>query len=251
MPSSCYRFVVSADSASPNANPILIPARMAAIDVGLAYRATRERIVEMLADASPEVWETPVPHCPEWTVRETVAHLSGIVDDALNANMAGVATDEWTAAQVAKRASTSGPSILEEWTTYAPFVDARATEAGLGLSQLLFDAVNHEHDLRHALGRPGARESDALWVAAHFVSANITSRYRTFNLNPISLIVDGEALMGSHDIELRGTTFDIVRAACSRRSLGQIRALDWRGKVTEDHFAKLFPFVPPAVDIVE
>jgi uncharacterized protein (TIGR03083 family) len=229
----------------------VVPQRILSIDVGAAYRGVRERIVELTMSLSEREWEKPVPHCPDWTVRQTVAHLAGIVDDALNDNMSGVATDAWTAVQVAKRADMAGPEIMAEWTTYAPFVDARATEVGLGLAQLLFDAVNHEHDLRHALGRPGARDSDALWVAAHFVSANITTRCVAAGLEPIRLIVDDEPLTGPYDSEFRATVFEIVRAACSRRSLNQIAALDWRGSVTDEHLRLFSLFVPPSADIIE
>ncbi len=215
------------------------------------YRGVRERIVEMTEHLSDREWEKPVPHCPDWTVRQTVAHLAGIVDDALNGNMTGVATDPWTAVQVAKRAGMAGPEIIREWTTYAPFVDAHATEAGLGLAQLLFDASNHEHDLRHALGRPEARDSDALWVAAHFVSANINKRYLAAGVEPIRLIVDGELLTGAYGIELRASVFETVRAASSRRSLSQVAALDWSGSVTQEHFRLFNPFVPPSADIIE
>ena len=229
---------------------VMIPSRIASIDVGDAYRGVRDRVVELTSGLSAEGWEQVVPHCPNWKVRQTIAHLAGIVDDALNGNMVGVATDPWTAAQIAKRAETPGPVIIEEWTTYGPFVDARATELGLSLAQLLFDAVNHEHDLRHALHAPGRRDSDALWVAAHFVSANINSRFNAKGLEPITLVVDGEALTGRHPIELHGTVFDVVRAACSRRSLAQIRSMHWVGDPSA-HIDKLFPFTPPPHDIEE
>ena len=239
---SCYVRSVPPD--------VVIPARITSIDVGAAYRGVRDRVVELTSGLSAEGWEQVVPHCPNWTVRQTIAHLSGIVDDALNDNMVGVATDPWTAAQIAERADTPGPAIIEEWTTYAPFVDARATELGLSLAQLLFDAVNHEHDLRHALKSPGRRDSDALWVAAHFVSVNINSRFDANGLEPITLIVDDEALTGRHAIALHGSVFDVVRAACSRRSLAQIRSMHWVGDPSA-HIDKLFPFTPPPHDIEE
>ena len=228
----------------------MVPARILSVDVGAAYRGVRERIVELTSAISLGDWERDVPHCPGWSVRQTVAHLGGIVDDAPNGNMAGVATDPWTAAQVEKRVGWTGAEILEEWTTYAPFVDARATELGLGLAQLVFDAVNHEHDLRHALGQPGARDSDAVWVAAHFVSANIKARLEARSLEPIGIVVDGEPLTSRHPLELHGSVFDVVRAGCARRSLGQIHRMQWTGDPTA-YVDQLFPFTPPSHDIDE
>ena len=164
--------------------------------------------------------------------------------------MNGVATDPWTAAQVSKRADLTGPQIIEEWVTYGPFVDARASGMGLALGRLLFDAVNHEHDLRFALQVPGARDSDALWVGIHFVSANINPRLAGHGLAPLAVVVDGGYLTPVADVELHGNVFDIVRSACARRSVNQIRGMRWKGDASK-HYDKLFPFTPPEEDIPE
>lgn len=224
--------------------------RTSMIDVGAAYRDLRARISMISRGLNAEQWERVVPHCPAWTVRQTLAHLSGIVDDAINGNMTGVATDEWTDAQVAKRATMAGPEIMDEWQTYGPFVDARASEAGLSLGQLLFDAVNHEHDLRYALGEPGARDSDALWVALHFVCTHMNPRLAGHGLAGLAIVVGGTRMTPSASVEVHGSLFDIVRASASRRSLTQVQQMHWVGDASQ-HFDKLYPFSPPECDINE
>ena len=129
----------------------ITPELLVNVDVGAAYRELRERVTAFVDDLTDDQWEQPVPHCPQWSVRQTLAHLTGVIDDAIHQNMEGVTTPAWTQAQVDKRGERTGPEIVEEWNTTAPFVEAVATERGMGLSQLLFDAATHEHDLRHVL----------------------------------------------------------------------------------------------------
>jgi uncharacterized protein (TIGR03083 family) len=199
------------------------------IDVGAAYRELRIRVLDLVRELTDSQWETIVPHCPEWTIRQTLAHLAGVVDDGINGNMTGVATDPWTKAHVDKRAEKTGPEIAEEWATWAPFVEARASEAGLALSQLLFDAVSHEHDLRFALNKPGARTSAALDVALHFL---VTRFQQRAGGSPIRLTINGveriTADQAKPDAPLLDTTaFDAVRSIGSRRSKAEVLSLGW------------------------
>jgi uncharacterized protein (TIGR03083 family) len=203
------------------------PESLAAIDVGLAYRDLRERVTTLLVGLEAEQWERIVPHCPEWTVRQTLAHMTGVIDDAINQNMAGVATPPWTQAHLDKRAGRSGPEVLDEWNTYAPFVEAVASQRGMALSQLLFDAVTHEHDLRHTLGSPGARDSTAVAVGLGFVVSRLVSQAGG---SPARIIVDGTEFIGDAEEGkpvLRASAFDVVRSVGSRRSREQVEALDW------------------------
>ncbi len=197
------------------------------IDVGAAYRELRLRVLTLVAALSPDEWERDVPHCSEWTVRQTLAHLAGIVDDGINNNMVGVTTPTWTAAQVAKRADHTGPQIAEEWATYAPFVEARATERGMAMAQMLFDAYTHEHDLRHALGQPGDRDSTASIVSLGFIASRAATREGGY---PVQVNVGGVDLIDGCPIDapkLTASAFDVIRSIGSRRSRDQVEALEW------------------------
>lgn len=224
------------------------PAVLATIDVGAAYRDLRERVTAFLAGLSEAQWGQVVPHCPEWTVRQTVAHLAGVIDDAVNQNMEGVATPAWTQTQVNKRSVHTGPAIVEEWNTFAPFVEAVATQRGMALSQLLFDAATHEHDLRHALSVPGARNSTAIAVAVGFVTRRLADRPGG---SPIHIVIDGERWSGD-DAEtvptLTASAFDVVRSVGSRRARQQVEALQWstRDPVTLDALP-FFGYPPVAI----
>jgi uncharacterized protein (TIGR03083 family) len=125
------------------------------IDVGAAYQGIRERLSGLLSQLDEAGWEQPVPHCPDWTVRQTLSHLVGVVDDAIHGNLSGAGTNEWTKVQVDSRTEVSGPQLLTDWNEYAPFLEAALSSRGLGAAQAVFDAATHEHDLRFALGTPG------------------------------------------------------------------------------------------------
>ncbi len=231
------------------------------IDVGVAYRDARNRIIETVATLTREHWEQQVPHCPAWTVRETLAHLAGVADDGINGNMEGVASEPWTAVQVAKRAGIAGPDIVAEWQFSGPFVDARASELGLTLAQLLFDTVTHEHDLRFALDAPGARVSDALLVALAFANRILPTNAAALGIGLQVLIPDpfGNGLIHAlpsvasghtlRPLTLWSTLFDFVRMTASRRSEDQIRAMDWSDDPSP--VLSLLPFSLPARDLPE
>jgi uncharacterized protein (TIGR03083 family) len=220
--------------------------RLAQIDAGAAYRGVRERVTGLLSDLDPTGWEQRVPHCPEWTIRETLAHLVGVVDDAVHGNLAGAGTNEWTRIQVAKRVGIPGATLLDDWNTYGPFMEGRLSQMGLAAAQGVFDAVTHEHDLRFALGTPGSRESDAVWVAAHFVHTRMASRAN------IGLILDGfEALPEGSPatVTFIGSAFDAIRIFASRRTEAQIRGLNWSGDPSS--VLNATPFGVPTVELTE
>lgn len=216
------------------------------INVGAAYEGIRERLSGLLSHLGEAEWEQPVPHCPDWTVRQTLSHLVGVVDDAVNGNLSGAGTDEWTKVQVDLRAEVSGPQLLTDWNNYAPFLEAALSSRGLGAAQAVFDAVTHEHDLRFALGTPGARTSDAMWVAAHFIRTRIASEV------DVALVLDGvEVTPARSDASLRLTAsvFDAVRLFASRRTEAQVRGLVWSADPTS--VVKVLPFTLPTDELRE
>src|SRR5918911_3351769 len=134
-----------------------------------AYAETRARIVELVT--APGVGlDAPVPATPEWRVRDVVAHLVGVCDDIASGNLEGVTTPPWTAKQVEKRKDASIDALIEEWARAAREVEAMIPMfPGHSGPQLVSDVVTHEHDLRGALGQPGARDSAATRVGVEFM----------------------------------------------------------------------------------
>jgi uncharacterized protein (TIGR03083 family) len=222
-------------------------------ELSSAATEARERITKLVAEHS-EPAETRVPACPEWAVKDVIAHLAGVCGDILAGNLDGVTTDPWTAAQVAARKSLSLDELLEQWARDASQVEPLVPMfPGRYAQQWLADIATHEHDLRGALEMPGARDSTATRVAIDFMIGWFV-RHSVAD-KPVA-VVAGDQSWGEPASDgitiLRGDAFELMRAVTGRRSLTQIRDLDWSDD--PEPFLPLFewgPFRPAATDIVE
>jgi hypothetical protein len=61
-------------------------------ELGSIYQETRERIVELVRPVCADAPTAPVPACPEWSVHDLMAHMTGNCADILAGNIDGVAT---------------------------------------------------------------------------------------------------------------------------------------------------------------
>jgi uncharacterized protein (TIGR03083 family) len=193
----------------------------------------------------------PVPACPGWSVRDVVAHLTAVVEDVLAGRLTGPPSDEQTAAQVARFRDRSLSEILARWVELAPPFEEMVD--GFEVWPAVLDVATHEHDIRGALGEPGARHTVVVRVGAE--------RLLTWLQPPIPLRVvveDAEYRVGpARDGEGEGeivvlTTdrFEAFRWRMGRRSRAQLANLQWTGDPTPilDH---LVVFGPAPTDIYE
>ena len=226
-------------------------------EIGSVYAEGRARLTDLVASAEPEQHTAPVPGCPQWVVRDVIAHVTGVCADALSGNVEGVATEEWTAAQVAQRRDRTLPEILAEWSEIAPQVEAMAQHfPGRIAEQWVLDLTTHEHDVRGALGCPGARDSQGVAIGVDFattmgLAASIAERGL-----PGLRVKAGEQEWvvgeGKPAAELEGSPFELFRAMTGRRTAAQIRGFAWTGD--PDVFLPAFqfgPFTTPSTDLIE
>jgi uncharacterized protein (TIGR03083 family) len=203
-------------------------------DYAQIYCALRGRVCELARGADGEELERLAPAAPEWRVRDLVAHLSGITADINAGNLEGVATDTWTARQVDARRGWTIERLLDEWDAEGRKVEAvMPSLPDFAVGQMLFDAATHEHDIRGALGRPGARDSDAMALAFDWSQQGLTAATDTADVT-LRLETDAGATTlgsGTRRIGLRVDWFDLFRALTGRRSLDQMRAFGWDGEV--------------------
>jgi hypothetical protein len=129
--------------------------------------------------------------------------------------MEGVTTDAWTQAQVDRH---EGESLSQ----LADALRATATEFDVLLphipsptnSQMMMDAVTHEHDLRHAVGRADAQDSAAVDVALGYL------------LNMVDTIAPGRA----QELSDSGVSrYELMRSLSGRRSIEQMNQLELDG----------------------
>ncbi len=226
------------------------------IDLGTSYADSRRRLTTLVAampddgrDRDPKVVQ--VACCPGWTVHDVVAHLVAVADDAVAGRLTGPPSDEQTAAQVARWSEVPTAAVLEEWTGRAPELEKLLSEVPVWPA--LMDVLSHEHDVRAAIGEPGARDIPEIGVCA---------RRLIKGLSPgagLAVDLDGETFRfqsdggGGHDgdtLVLRTTAWEAFRFRLGRRSRRQLEAMDWTGDPAPvlDHIAV---FGPSRHDIVE
>lgn len=173
-----------------------------------AYSDLRARVTGLMRSIYSEQAKLVVPHCPQWTVKDCFAHMIGVPEDVINGQMDGVTSDAWTDRQVQRHKQDSVHDMLAIWDTNAPiFAKILPKIPQPALSQFMFDQTTHEHDLRAALGEPGARDSMAVAVAEGFLRNSLSK-------NGDQAI----ASMATH--ELHG--FEFLRSLSGRRSRTQI-----------------------------
>ena len=216
--------------------------------VGLAYAGVRRRVNELVGETTDRTGDT-VPACPEWRVHDLVCHLAGVVDDVLAGRLEGAGTDPWTAAQVTSRRDRPTTEVLDEWNQQSEQVEAILDSFGPPGRQLVMDAVTHEHDLRHALGAHGARDSDAVVIGLDWLIKAFQSTAEAAGHPGLRVVAtDGAASSWAPKIErpvvatVTASSFDLLRAFSGRRTAAEIRSLSWEGDV--DAVLPSFAFGP-------
>jgi hypothetical protein len=223
------------------------------IDYAGAYRDLRARVSDLVGSATPEQLEQRAPATPEWRTRDVLCHLVGVTADVLAGNLDGVTTDAWTAAQVASRGDRSVDEVLAEWEENGPQVEPTIASWGVIAGQFVGDAVTHEHDIRGALDRPGARESEALVIAYRWMGELIGGMRDTAEVGALTVETEvGSDTFGTGAATSRchASRFEVVRAVTGRRSADQMLAWDWEGEPRLDLLV-LPIFAPRATALVE
>jgi uncharacterized protein (TIGR03083 family) len=239
---------------------------LAGVDgIGSTYAEGRGRILELVADLSPEAGAAPVPTCPDWSVHDVVAHLAGSCADVLAGRTDGIATAAWADAQVAERRGRPMAALVEEWTGAASRLEAAADRfpPPLGVVWIL-DLTTHEHDIRTALGRPGARHARGVDIGLGLlVGQAFHGGLCARSLGPLAVRTPGRswivgvdaaeaAARGPVDASVEASAFELFRGLTGRRSRDQLAALAW--SVDPEPYLDAFQFATfttSAVDIDE
>lgn len=218
------------------------------------YAATRDRVCALLADASPAVAATPVPACPAWTVHDVVSHVAGLAVALSSGNGPGGADlQAWIDALVEDRRGRPLAEVLDEWAAAADATAALLGHMGAGGGQLTYDLVAHEHDIRHALGRPGARDSSSVVACADAVSMLLARDLAAHGLPAVRVTSGGRTWdvgEGEPGLAVELSPFELIRVFGSRRSEAQLRALPWSGDL-ERYLPGLAHMPFPAADLHE
>lgn len=196
------------------------------------WRTTMERVSSLVESLDEAQLAARVPACPDWTARDLLSHVVGLGADVVAGDEPDDHNQEWTQRQVDVRRGRTSAELLGEWRALAEDLESWMAEHG---SRPLNDVVIHEQDLRSAVDRPGARDTEAYAT----VRERMVGRFegRLDGLPPIALVGPSWTWCSSGPVEqaavvLEASDFDLGRALMSRRTPDQLRAWTTRGDVT-------------------
>jgi uncharacterized protein (TIGR03083 family) len=192
----------------------------------------------LLAGLDETALAAQVPACPAWTVRDVLAHVTGVAADAAGGTYfsgaadawsdirLAAARDEWTAGQVQSRRDRPVEALLAEWAGWAATLEpvlagtapALPGSPGWLVSAPVADLAVHLHDVRGALRQPGDRDAPVTGLGLRIYARWLGQR--------------------------------LDQALSGRRSLGQVRALGWDGD-PEPYLDLFAPYPMPASPLVE
>ncbi|WP_369360518.1 maleylpyruvate isomerase family mycothiol-dependent enzyme [Streptomyces sp. cg2] len=215
-----------------------------------SYRASFHRIRALVGRLPAQRFDTRVPACPEWSVRDLLAHLVGVADDHVGGRLDGAPGPLWTHRQVREGRCRSPADLLNRWQELAaeirPLLHGRTAR-----TTLVHDIVQHEADLLAAVGAPQPLPRDA-WLPL------LDDLCRTADswMEPDGVLVIRSAGrswwigQGPHPTAvLDAPAFELWRAFFGRRSLRQMTA--WPLEGTDPGLARLPRFPPRESDLAE
>ncbi len=206
------------------------------------YRQVRENITILLTDL-PGADGKIVPSCPQWTVRDLLAHLAEICDRVIT-RFGGEPCPVPETASVTE--------LLRLWNERGPEADSLLAADGEGRSRgdiMVMDAFTHELDLRYTLGEP-LPEAHPAWLRGFEVLVSgLGTSLTSHGLPGMRIETEGATwIAGTEPVAavLTGPPAALYRSLAGRRSPAQITALDWLGD--PEPWLRAFtwgPFVPP------
>ncbi|MCD2192415.1 maleylpyruvate isomerase family mycothiol-dependent enzyme [Actinomycetospora endophytica] len=206
-----------------------------------AYRSAHGRVAALVTGLGEPELAWTVPACPDWTVRDLVAHLVGTAADVTARRTEGMPGPAWAAAQIARLEGRPVAELLTEWEEHAPGT-AEAIEDRRVPAGVLHDLLVHEGDLVEALGA-SQPPWDGWANAARLVVRQVVRGIRGSH----SLVVRsaGTEWRSPDDPgERRGPSagaaaatrstvtvdfYELYRGLHSRRSRAQMRRWEWDG----------------------
>lgn len=217
------------------------------------YAELRTEMISLTRSLTVEETDLKVPQSPDWSIRDVVAHVVGIVDDILSDNLAAIGTDEWTAIQVGTRADKTLNEICDEWSGLAPRFGALGDANPVMPMRAGADLITHYHDIVQALGRQADRDTAAVRMGLERYGPFFCERAGNAGL-PVVRVMAAEQVWQSGDSEpaavLTGSAFDLLRAFSGRRSAAQILSMNWVGNA-EPYVSVASPYGLPAEDVEE
>jgi uncharacterized protein (TIGR03083 family) len=240
-----------------------------------AYGAEKALLTALVRELDEGGLAKTVPACPDWSVRDLLAHLVGTcqaqAEDTSppeaesdfmkiligwNEPARTAARNRWAGEMVTVREGASVEDLLEEWDRWEKASVATVNRGGLSsmrLPWLVSDLVTHAQDVRGAVGRPGEPGREAGQLALKTLLFQFDIRVTATELPVLRVVdADGKVLSGKSGTgaTLSGTRHELLRAFAGRRSLEQIRPM-LSGEGAEYYVVHVPLYDPPAEPLVD
>jgi len=214
------------------------------------YLRCIERVTELASSAQVSI---PIPACPGWTLHNLCSHLAGNATALATGDINPNSPQEWIDEQIARRRSHDTSMVLTELADSGTKFARRIAREPRRWAGIVYDAIAHEHDIRGALGRPGARSDAGIELSLDFELRLLARHARELKL-PAIAITSGESswrtTAGPPAALLRlDDRWELFRVLGSRRSPMQVRSLEWSG---DAHLLLASLHTPPPIeDLIE
>ncbi|MDQ3952696.1 MAG: maleylpyruvate isomerase family mycothiol-dependent enzyme [Actinomycetota bacterium] len=230
-------------------------------DLAEIYDATRSELAELVSGLPDEDLERPVPATPGWSIRDVVAHLTGVVRCiaagdfpreffvAIGSEAAIAVLNEWTDRQVVSRREPPVRELLDEWerstASIAPMIrgDVPWPEDVVPFAGhvLTTDVAVHQQDVYGALGLVKDRDAAPIRIGFATYAAGADLRRKASGGPALRIATERKEVVagdGEPAATVRATHFELFRALSGRRSPDQLRAYEWDGD--PEPFLELF-----------
>jgi uncharacterized protein (TIGR03083 family) len=192
-----------------------------------AYERVHRRVLSLV---STDVADVEVPTCPGWTIKDVVAHLASFFAVYRSGDPREVFAPGWGDRAVGERRELSLQECIAEWD--AGLADAGDLfESPLG-TVAVSDALAHEQDIRTALNQPGVRDDESIVPSVERGLAFVDQKAQTEGSPALRIVtedIDRKVGQGDPGATLRTTTFELFRVIHGRRTVDQVRAMEWSG----------------------
>lgn len=124
---------------------------------GLLLTTERDALIPLLRSRSDADFALPTRACPDWTVRDVLAHCSAALMRVVDGRFEeGVFSPESNARDIAERAGLTNAQVVDELERGMTEAGPLIAKAGGRLDGLALGEWVHAGDVREALGEPGA-----------------------------------------------------------------------------------------------
>ena len=242
-------------------------------DIADVYAATRKDLASFVSSLTKDELERPVPATQGWSIRDVVAHMSGVLQciaagdfpieffAAIGSQQGIAVLNEWTGRQVGVRTERPIGELLDEWEAGAAGVmpmlrgDVPWPEGVVPFAAhiLTTDLAVHQQDVYGALGVVRDRDAAPIAIAFATYTAGVDIRIKGSGGPALRFVTERKEVVageGEPVATVRGPRFELFRALSGRRSPEQVRAYDWEGD--PEPFLELFyPYGVRAEALVE